>query len=848
MRVDSILKKNAAAVVFLVSLAFRLMLDLVFILRFGWHAVNHVETWLYVGVAHGTHFPANGVRDPTTWILRFVGALMPGDMTLYGVVLLSALLSAFTAMLLYLLMRQLYDVKTAFIAGMIYGGMVEPLSLSLMGFTHDHLQLAVVVGSLLLVVKAAKSGFWRGLLLSLAYVAVVEASKMVNDTILFGIGVAGVYVGYTTLEYLRSKFLGKRMADILYPLYIAFAVALLLGFGGRIIPAILESELGGLPQGRMGSADVVPMGLLTFFLRYNPLIFLLPYAFVAAYGRKDTIGITLTILGLMMATVMDRGTRISDIGIAMLLAYALADWGVKLKRIVFSSLAFTTAVAGVIITLLSSGVGVLKGLVMLISLSVLMAFLYKHKRRVTVDGLERNVGAVFIASISCLGALYSILTWNVAPWWFWVLVFAGFILAAFFLSYPQFRLNAAILFSLVILAFSYASLSRAVFDPFVRGVYSSIFLLGVAATLYVIYKWVGDKRVLAVVALVLVAGFVTNLAYIYTLEGRRLVSEGDYVILKWLKDNNHGGRILTAWDYGYMAEVVSGLKSVSTPAKIEKGVHDMVWMPYRQAAVNFRKSNVSYILLKSESFDVVKGVDGLAYRIMGGFVMTPDHVPPIDFSNRYTIYKLRHKTADRYFKLLRNETDPVTGMEYLLYEVDLEPTPLEMNSSIAGAIAINVGAAKTARMIISTVEIRNNTFNRTYHLLNNEQFGENEVKELTYPVVGLDRFNCDLMAGAPRNGGWKSSGILTYQNPRPRMDTNITVSISEARTLRQVESYKTIVQFDTGQKKSIKYYFNYMEPYVDYVLDVKASPGLQLVANESTNPLMEDVRIVEVFC
>ena len=186
-------------VVFLVSLVVRLLLDLFFQLRFGVYAANHLEVWFYVGVLEGFKLPAGGVYDPTVWFLRLVGLLFPGGLAFYGVLLSAAFLSSLTAYLVYVLVRELYDVRSGFVAGLVYGGMVEPLGLSMSGFTHDHLQLALMVASMVFAVKAVKSGWVGGFIWSAAYVAVAEAGKNVNFSMNMMISVSYTHLTLPTI-------------------------------------------------------------------------------------------------------------------------------------------------------------------------------------------------------------------------------------------------------------------------------------------------------------------------------------------------------------------------------------------------------------------------------------------------------------------------------------------------------------------------------------------------------------------------------------------------------------------------------------------------------------------------
>ena len=50
--------------VFLFALSARLVVTLIFFLRWGWHTVSGIELWFYYGVAKGT-FDLYSIWDPT---------------------------------------------------------------------------------------------------------------------------------------------------------------------------------------------------------------------------------------------------------------------------------------------------------------------------------------------------------------------------------------------------------------------------------------------------------------------------------------------------------------------------------------------------------------------------------------------------------------------------------------------------------------------------------------------------------------------------------------------------------------------------------------------------------------
>ncbi|MBD3262716.1 MAG: hypothetical protein GF334_13785, partial [Candidatus Altiarchaeales archaeon] len=111
----------------------RILFNLFFHLRFGFHAVNHVELWLYYAVAEGTNLPGGGESDVTVWILRGLSFLFP-EHTFYVVSFLGAFLACLIGGLIYVLMRARFSERKALLAGFLYVFMVQPISLSVVSF------------------------------------------------------------------------------------------------------------------------------------------------------------------------------------------------------------------------------------------------------------------------------------------------------------------------------------------------------------------------------------------------------------------------------------------------------------------------------------------------------------------------------------------------------------------------------------------------------------------------------------------------------------------------------------------------------------------------------------------
>ena len=467
--------------IFAVAMAARFILDLLFMLNYGWHAVNHIETWFYYGVAKGTHLPAHGLMDPTVWILR-LWSFLPGELPFYGVLATSLILSSLTAVALFLLAKEEYNSKTGLYAGLIYALMVEPLALSLMGFTHDHLQLLLIVLALLTTVKAVKtSGTWM-VVYAAAFLLIVYLGLHINTVIKIAVGACAVYV----VSYLVSKRVSKEA----YQKYLIALMVCIAFVGFTVIPGVIEGSLELMPQGRSGSVDLAPIDLSNLWLRFNVLLIMLPLALLVGYGLRDVNGLTLTLVGLVLCTVMDRGVRILDLGIAVLTAHLLANWSDKFNK-----------------------------------------------------------------------------------------VFAGLACLVFLLFLTQAATSIT---------------------------YQAIFLAAGAAMIFVAFKISGNLKTQYMLIILLAVGFLANILFVFTADAKKIAPEAEYTIFKWLETQGVKGKVLVGWDQGYYLEALTGLHAVSTPNTIKYALHDALWLPEGQAALELKRGGVEYLVVTDRNFNIIR--------------------------------------------------------------------------------------------------------------------------------------------------------------------------------------------------------------------------------------------------
>ena len=210
--------------VFLFALSERLIVTLVFMLRWGWHTVSGIELWFYYGVAKGT-FELYSAFDPSWWILSTLGAIFSGQALLYSVYLASSLSSSLNAALFCLLVSELHGKKTGFLAGLIYGSMVLPMFNSAGTVTHDIFAYPYLVLSVYGAAALVKRKGWMKLPFAGIMVAALFLGRQVGPTIYVGAGTIAIFFLWQAVAALLGKeTLPRILALILTPLLALAAV------------------------------------------------------------------------------------------------------------------------------------------------------------------------------------------------------------------------------------------------------------------------------------------------------------------------------------------------------------------------------------------------------------------------------------------------------------------------------------------------------------------------------------------------------------------------------------------------------------------------------------------------
>jgi hypothetical protein len=733
--------------VFFIALIPRIFLNFFYYAKFGLYSVKGVETWFFTGLVSGEHldYLTHGAYDPTYWILSPVAHAISEQYHLFAVEWIGVLLSCLAAAIMFLLGKKLYGRNVGFAAAVIFATMVQPLAMNVTSFTHDIVQMPLILSCLLFCAYAIKGGWILGALLGASYYLVWSSAKNINDSINAAVIVSALMAGYVIYSWafekaglsLRiysffngfTKKTGKilKKIDIGYCTYILGVLFFLVALHSTILFSALEGMLSALPQGRLGSADVTPTTVETYFIRYNLLMLLLPALVFYSLRRRDIAGISLAFVGFLFSTQMDRGTRILDLGMALMAANAIVSVGDVKKP--------------------------LKGLLL-------------------------RVCVVFFAVSTAYFVFFSHASWFI-------------ILSSAFGG----------------ILFLRSALKR---------------------------DYVGCLAVVVSLAILI------NLNYFMGLESRKVITEAEYHTLSWLRNNNLGGKVLAAWDKGYLVSAVAKLEPVSSPGWIRWDIHSMLWMPKQQAARNLRQAGVRYVMFNDENFNMVEIRGERAYRLMGGLLTPEGYIPSTEYASMYTIYNLRHSFAESDFRLLKNTSDEKTGTYTLLYEV-LGEDDTDGKRYVGG---IFYGEGKDYRLLLRDKKSVNGSVVISYLDVGNMTIDRGEVVEISYPVDRGDFSECIIRVERASGYGGFIWGTLAIRDSYPG-SRNITVGLFDIGRGRDVGS----ITIETSQEEGFfEYRFDGVESFTDYSLSFEPNDGLYVSSRNSQGPFFGGVSVLEAFC
>ncbi len=318
--------------VFLFSLSARLVVTLIFFLRWGWHTVSGIELWFYYGVAKGT-FDLYSIWDPSWWILSAVGAIFSGEGILYATYLTSSICSSLNAAVFCLFVSELHGKKTGLMAGLIYGTMVLPMFNSAGTVTHDIFAYPWLVLALYGTLMFFRRKGWPRILFGALALVSLWLGAHVGPTILVSAGTVFIYLLWRGAKALAGPQRSGGYPVFLVSLGVIIGILLLAGY--LLMPPLMEKifdlarESRGIDvraQIRAGSGDLLGSSLGDYWLRFNFLFFFLPVGIYVAVKKKDMLGLVLLMTGYLASRTADRGTRPLSFGFALMGALAFINW------------------------------------------------------------------------------------------------------------------------------------------------------------------------------------------------------------------------------------------------------------------------------------------------------------------------------------------------------------------------------------------------------------------------------------------------------------------------------------------------------------------------------------------
>jgi len=315
---------------FLFAFLLRAALNLYFFLTYGWFSSNLIEIWFYYGVAQGIFHLSP--LDPTRWILRLAAFLVPPGVLYPATAFAGALVSAAGPLLVYLWIRRSVSEKAGLRAGLITAVLPSSLTLCLANFSHDLVQLPMVILFWLLISAAERAPSSRDRWIHFVAATVVAAFGLAVGP-LMAAALVGVllYVPWRAFQATRSGSPSEGAAAAFAAGLIVVNSVLYLLMRDRLLdllaPLALKARAIDLrAQVEITVGDLQPLPPDSLWNRYTLLLFFIPWGLWVAYRRRDFLLLSLFLFGTALSLAVNRGTRLLDPIVAALIALGWANW------------------------------------------------------------------------------------------------------------------------------------------------------------------------------------------------------------------------------------------------------------------------------------------------------------------------------------------------------------------------------------------------------------------------------------------------------------------------------------------------------------------------------------------
>ena len=332
-------KSLLALYIFLGAFLLRVALDIIFFARSGWFSSHLIEVWFYYGVARGVY--ALSILDPTFLLLRLPGWLISGPVLYQIVVFEASLISALTAVLIFYWLDRRGGRQVGWWGGVIFALLPAPITLSLVNFSHDLVQVPLVV-LFFWSAGMAIDGRGKRLRATIGTLVFLFLGMKIGPLMAGALGIIFLY-GLWAI-FLRLLKTGPSWWSS--AIFLAGLIMLNYGFYLLIKPNLLEwlaplamkfRGIDLMAQVKIQVGDLQPLPRDAFWNRYTLFIFFLPWGFWTAFKKRDFLAFSLFFFSLALAMVVNRGARLLDLAVVFLAARALANWNRKAAIVTIAS-------------------------------------------------------------------------------------------------------------------------------------------------------------------------------------------------------------------------------------------------------------------------------------------------------------------------------------------------------------------------------------------------------------------------------------------------------------------------------------------------------------------------------
>ncbi len=327
-----------ACIIFVLALAARIGLNILFFTRFGPHTAVEKEIWYYYGILNNTFHICR--LDPTYWILQPL-KFLPHEAWFYGVVFIAALLSSLTAVLVFLFGTRLFGARLGFWAGMIYAFLAGPLGMSIANFTHDLAQLPIIITLFLVTLSIIENRGFKRLIYIAVFLILAYIGLEVGPLIIAALFISLLYMLFTLFKRANRLFIFCLVLLFVFLVRFIFLNSVLQFFNHF---SLTLRGIDLLSQVKAHARDLMPIAAKGLFLRIGAWSILVLLGMVFNYRKMEPFSLIIFSVGVIFSFSFARVVRLVDIGAALMAGYAFSyPWLKKRPSLVILIFGILTA-------------------------------------------------------------------------------------------------------------------------------------------------------------------------------------------------------------------------------------------------------------------------------------------------------------------------------------------------------------------------------------------------------------------------------------------------------------------------------------------------------------------------